>query len=157
MRALYTFDWRTRIAVSTSILRHSSPRGRASLFLRFMNAVFARLEIPITDSLIPASYHCDTWQCRTEGERLYPQNLIECTLGDPGREPDHLWRNQRSVTNDAIFWTLPFLPPNFCNMKRGSTSFSKIRYVSSADADRTQFISSLIRFSKRERFPVNII
>ena len=119
MQALYTFDWRTRIAVPTSILRHPSPRGRSSLSLRFMEAVFARLEIPINDSLIPSCYHCDTWQCRTEDEQLYLENIIDCTFGDPVREADHICRNQRSVTNDAVFWTCSFLPSNFRRMKRG--------------------------------------
>ena len=90
MQALYTFDWRTRIAVPTSILRHSSPRGRSSLSLRFMEAVFARLEISTADSLILSCYHCDTWQSRTEDEQLYLENLIDCTFGDPVREADRL-------------------------------------------------------------------
>ena len=113
MQALYMFDWRTRIAIPTSILRHSSRRGRPSLSLRFMDAVFARLEIPVTDSLIPPYYHCDTWQCRTEGEGLYMENLIDCSFGDPVREADLLCRNPRTGTTDAIFWTQAILPSNF--------------------------------------------
>ena len=88
-----------------------------------MEAMFARLEIPITDSLIPSCYHCKTWQCRTENEQLYLENLIDCTFGDPVREADRLWRNQRTVSNDAIFWTCTILLSNFRRMKRRGIFF----------------------------------
>ena len=72
-----------------------------------MDAVFARLSTPIPNSLIPSAYYCDTWRCRTEGERLYLGHLIDVTFDYPAAEADRLWRNRHTVTSDAIFAPKP--------------------------------------------------
>ena len=62
LMAIHSYDWRARFAIPPSILRGSSPQGRHVLSARFMSTVCDRLELPLTDGLIPATYFCDTWQ-----------------------------------------------------------------------------------------------
>ena len=141
--AIRTYDWRARIAVPPSILRGSSPLGRASLSLCFMESVLDRLDIPLTDTLIPSSFGCDTWVFRTEGEREYLNSLLSWTRGDPVLEADRLWRNQLTATNDAMSWTSAILPPNFRRMKRSSIPFFKytVRFERRIRADTGYFLA----------------
>ena len=123
LMAIHSYDWRSRIAIPPSILRGSSSQGRHALSARFMSTVCDRLELPLTDGLIPASYFCDTWQYRTGGERSYLDSMIIWTAGDPIREANRLWHNQRTATNQAMFWTQPIIPGNFRHLKRDKLPF----------------------------------
>ncbi|CDF32986.1 unnamed protein product [Chondrus crispus] len=120
---IHSYDWRAGIAVPPSILRGSSPHGFHTLSARFISAVCDRLELPLTDGLIPASYFCDTWQYRTEGERSYLDSMINWTARDPVRDANRLWYNQRTATNEAMFWTRAIIPENFRHLKRENLPF----------------------------------
>ena len=119
-QAIQCYDWLARISIPPSILSHTSPLGRPILSTRFMDTVCDRLEMPMTDGLIPLDYGCDTWRYHTEGERAYLDNLIAWTLGDPPREANRMWYNQRTVTGDAMSCTQPIIPKDFRHMKRGN-------------------------------------
>ena len=123
LRAISSYDWRARIATPPSILRLSSSRGRQGLSLRFMEAVLNRLNLFLSDALIPASFGCDTWKFRTDGERDYLDNLLTWSRGDPVVEADCLWHGRLMVTNDALSWTRPILLLNFRRTKCGNIPF----------------------------------
>ena len=141
--AICSFDWRTCIAILSSILRHTPPRGRPTLSLRFMDAVFARLSILISDSLIPSAYYCYTWRCRTEGERLCLDHLIDVTFGDSAADADRLWRNRHTVPSHAIFWTEPIIPSIFLHLNGGTMFFfqNTVRFERRFRSDTGYFLS----------------
>ena len=46
--------------------------------------------------------------------------MINWTAGDPVRESNRLWYNQRTATNQGMFWTQPIIPKNFRYLRRGN-------------------------------------
>ena len=119
--AIHSYDWEARIAIPPSILRGSSPQRRHVLSVGFMSTVCDRLELQLTDGLIPD--FCDTWQYRTEGEQSLLDSMINWTAGNAVREANCLWYKQRTATNQAMFWTQPIIPENFRHLKRGNLPF----------------------------------
>ena len=54
LQAIRSYDWLARIAIPPSILCHTRPCGRPVLSTRFMTAVCDRLELLLTQDLVPS-------------------------------------------------------------------------------------------------------
>ena len=70
LKAMHSYDWRARIAIPPSNLRCSSPQGRHALSARFMSTICDRLELPLTDGLIPASFFVTPGNTARKGSSL---------------------------------------------------------------------------------------
>lgn len=79
LATIRSYDWQTLIVFPPYILHGNFFQSRNYLSLRFMEAVLDRLEIPLTDSLIPLSFVCDMCGFRIEGEREYVDCLLSWT------------------------------------------------------------------------------
>lgn len=88
-----------------------------------MNAVCRRLEVPVTDKLVPVDYHADTWQCRTDGEALYLAEFTPWGEGGPVEKADHLWRDYAGVFQEAIFCQKPLIHYGLRYLKRRELPF----------------------------------
>ena len=143
LQAIRSYDWLACIAIPLSILCHTRPCGRAVLSTRFMTAVCDRLELPLTQDLVPEEFGCDTWQFRTDGERSYLDNMLAWTSDDPLREANRLWFNQRTVSGDAMLWTNAIIPANFRHIKRGSIPFFQhnVRFERLMRSDTGYFVA----------------
>ena len=108
-----------------------------------MTAVCDRLELPLTQDLIPEEFGCDTWQFRTDGERSYLDNMLAWTADDPPREANRFWYNQRTVSADAMLWTSAIIPADFRHMKRGSIPFFQhiVRFERRIRSDTGPFVA----------------